>query len=168
MHLVGFVTRTVLTFRVSVKQTKICEMQHNLGQQFPKLHSLGEASWHQQCTFWPCRSCAMINWIYQSSRGITCCCRNSVKRTLRQFLGGDTEETHENTIQGNCAAIVLSSSRTRSACARLFMKILESNLCFVLPRATKIIQGLSKRLERFKFGIFYVLIVKIRYNFTHK
>ena len=32
----------------------------------------------------------------------------------------------------------------------------------------KIIQGLSKRFERFKFGIFYVLIVKIRYNFTHK
>ena len=31
-----------------------------------------------------------------------------------------------------------------------------------------IIQGLSKRFERFKFGIFYVLIVKIRYNFTHK
>ena len=30
------------------------------------------------------------------------------------------------------------------------------------------IQGLSKRFERFKFGIFYVLIVKIRYNFTHK
>ena len=29
-------------------------------------------------------------------------------------------------------------------------------------------QGLSKRFERFKFGIFYVLIVKIRYNFTHK
>ena len=28
--------------------------------------------------------------------------------------------------------------------------------------------GLSKRFERFKFGIFYVLIVKIRYNFTHK
>jgi len=31
-----------------------------------------------------------------------------------------------------------------------------------------ILQGLSKRFERFKFGIFYVLIVKIRYNFTHK
>jgi len=31
-----------------------------------------------------------------------------------------------------------------------------------------LIQGLSKRFERFKFGIFYVLIVKIRYNFTHK
>ena len=32
------------------------------------------------------------------------------------------------------------------------------------------IQGLLKRFERFKFGIlvFYVLIVKIRYNFTHK
>ena len=30
------------------------------------------------------------------------------------------------------------------------------------------IQGLSKSFERFKFGIFYVLIVKIRYNFTHK
>jgi len=30
------------------------------------------------------------------------------------------------------------------------------------------IQGLSKRFERFKFGIFYVSIVKIRYNFTHK
>ena len=30
------------------------------------------------------------------------------------------------------------------------------------------IQGLSKRFEQFKFGIFYVLIVKIRYNFTHK
>ena len=30
------------------------------------------------------------------------------------------------------------------------------------------IQGLSKRFERFKFGIFYLLIVKIRYNFTHK
>ena len=30
------------------------------------------------------------------------------------------------------------------------------------------IQGLSKRFERFKFGIVYVLIVKIRYNFTHK
>ena len=30
------------------------------------------------------------------------------------------------------------------------------------------IQGLSKRSERFTFGIFYVLIVKIRYNFTHK
>ena len=30
------------------------------------------------------------------------------------------------------------------------------------------VQGLSKRFERFKFGIFYVLIVKIRYNFTHK
>ena len=29
-------------------------------------------------------------------------------------------------------------------------------------------QGLSKRFERFKFGILYVLIVKIRYNFTHK
>ena len=32
----------------------------------------------------------------------------------------------------------------------------------------KNIQDLSKRFERFKFGIFYVLIVKIRYNFTHK
>ena len=32
----------------------------------------------------------------------------------------------------------------------------------------RIIQGLSKRFERFKFGIFYILIVKIRYNFTHK
>ena len=31
-----------------------------------------------------------------------------------------------------------------------------------------VIQGLSKRFERFKFGIFYVLIVKIRYSFTHK
>src|SRR5215469_11242522 len=30
------------------------------------------------------------------------------------------------------------------------------------------IQGLSKRFQRFKFGIFYILIVKIRYNFTHK
>ena len=30
------------------------------------------------------------------------------------------------------------------------------------------IQGLSKTFERFKFGIFYLLIVKIRYNFTHK
>ena len=30
------------------------------------------------------------------------------------------------------------------------------------------IQGLSKRSERFKFGIFYLLIVKIRYSFTHK
>jgi hypothetical protein len=30
------------------------------------------------------------------------------------------------------------------------------------------IQGLSKRFERFKFSIFYLLIVKIRYNFTHK
>ena len=30
------------------------------------------------------------------------------------------------------------------------------------------IQGLSKRFERFKFGIFHVFIVKIRYNFTHK
>ena len=30
------------------------------------------------------------------------------------------------------------------------------------------IQDLSKRFERLKFGIFYVLIVKIRYNFTHK
>jgi len=29
------------------------------------------------------------------------------------------------------------------------------------------IQGLSKRFERFKFGIFYLLIAKIRYNFTH-
>ena len=32
----------------------------------------------------------------------------------------------------------------------------------------QIIQGLSKRFERFKFGIFYILIIKIRYNFTHK
>ena len=32
----------------------------------------------------------------------------------------------------------------------------------------KTILGISKRFERFKFGIFYVLIVKIRYNFTHK
>ena len=31
-----------------------------------------------------------------------------------------------------------------------------------------IVQGLSKRFERFKCGTFYVLIVKIRYNFTHK
>ena len=31
-----------------------------------------------------------------------------------------------------------------------------------------IIQGLSKRFERFKFGIYYVLIVKIRYNSTYK
>ena len=30
------------------------------------------------------------------------------------------------------------------------------------------IQDLSKRFERFKFGIFYVLIAKIRYNFTRK
>jgi hypothetical protein len=29
-------------------------------------------------------------------------------------------------------------------------------------------QGLSERFERFKFGMFYLLIVKIRYNFTHK
>ena len=36
------------------------------------------------------------------------------------------------------------------------------------PTGTGEIQGLSKRFERFKFGIFYVLIVKIRYNFTHK
>ena len=35
-------------------------------------------------------------------------------------------------------------------------------------RMRHIIQGLSKRFERFKFGIFYILIVKIRYNFTHK
>ena len=32
----------------------------------------------------------------------------------------------------------------------------------------KYIQGLSKRFERFKFCIFYVLIAKIRYSFTHK
>ena len=38
----------------------------------------------------------------------------------------------------------------------------------VLGIGGRIIQGLSKRFERFKFGIFYVLIVKIRYNFTHK
>ena len=31
-----------------------------------------------------------------------------------------------------------------------------------------LIQGPPKRFERFKFGIFYVLIVKIRNNFTHK
>ena len=31
-----------------------------------------------------------------------------------------------------------------------------------------VIQGLSKRFEQFKFGLFYLLIVKIRYNFTHK
>ena len=30
------------------------------------------------------------------------------------------------------------------------------------------VQGLSKRFEQLKFGIFYLLIVKIRYNFTHK
>jgi len=31
-----------------------------------------------------------------------------------------------------------------------------------------LLQGLSKRFERFKFGKFYLLIFKIRYNFTHK
>ena len=36
----------------------------------------------------------------------------------------------------------------------------ESNLLISI-----LIQGLSKRFERFKFGIFYLLIVKIRYNF---
>jgi len=30
------------------------------------------------------------------------------------------------------------------------------------------VQGLSKRFERFNFGIFYLLIVKISYSFTHK
>ena len=39
---------------------------------------------------------------------------------------------------------------------------------FGKSEASSDIQGLSKRFERFKFGIFYVLIVKIRYNFTHK
>ena len=39
--------------------------------------------------------------------------------------------------------------------------------CTIFRQYTTI-QGLSKRFERFKFGIFYVLIVKIRYNFTHK
>jgi hypothetical protein len=36
------------------------------------------------------------------------------------------------------------------------------------PPTPQEIQGLSKRFERFKFGIFYLLIVKIRYNFSHK
>ena len=41
-------------------------------------------------------------------------------------------------------------------------------IIFVVVVIMMIIQGLSKIFERFKFGIFYVLIVKIRYNFTHK
>ena len=42
------------------------------------------------------------------------------------------------------------------------------SVCIAVPTIATVIQGLSKRFERFKFGIFYVLIVKIRYNFTHK
>jgi len=42
-----------------------------------------------------------------------------------------------------------------------------TNLTWAVPGLLQI-QGLSKRFERFKFGIFYVLIVKIRYNFTHQ
>ena len=39
---------------------------------------------------------------------------------------------------------------------------------YYITRGNAQIRGLSKRFERFKFGIFYLLIVKIRYNFTHK
>ena len=50
----------------------------------------------------------------------------------------------------------------------LVSRVLKWPLDFLKTWALLIIQGLSKRFERFKFGIFYVLIVKIRYNFTHK
>jgi hypothetical protein len=47
------------------------------------------------------------------------------------------------------------------------MYILNQNSIDEMQNKT-LIQGLSKRVERFEFGIFYLPIVKIRYNFTHK
>ena len=62
---------------------------------------------------------------------------------------------------------VKSGLNSRYAWYHSILDILHGHVLFP-PIWPAIIQGLSKRFERFKFGIFYVLIVKIRYNFTHK
>jgi hypothetical protein len=46
-----------------------------------------------------------------------------------------------------------------------------SSLCCIWSHPEEghaIIQGISKRFEQFRFGNFYLLTIKIRYNFTHK
>ena len=68
----------------------------------------------------------------------------------------------------HCINILQCKDIDRTKFMSLFSANKQISLLKRLDWPSQQVQGLSKRFERFKFGIFYVLIVKIRYNFTHK
>ena len=108
-----------------------------------------------------------------------CHCNFSLTKSFRSHYGpGVDSASNGNEYQehflggkgGRCVGLTILPT----SCA-VVMK--SRNLNFLEPAgplqafnvtALPYTQGLWKRFERFKFGIFYVLIVKIRYNFTHK